>query len=65
MKIDEEAFYNQKIKEWTTKYGLNEKQADLVYLKAHQELHSHWCDMVNYSDEYAEFAQEILRLSNC
>lgn len=62
--INEKEFKTNKVKEWVKYYGLNEDQAELVYNKAYQELHSHWCDMVNCCDEYAEFAQTILKLQN-
>lgn len=62
--IDEKAFKAQKVNEWMSYWNLNEAQAELVYDKAYQDHHSSWCDMVNCCDEYADFAEEILKLAN-
>lgn len=62
--INEKEFKANKIKEWVAYYGLNEAQSELAFDKPYQDLHSSWCDMVNFCDEYAEFAQDILKLQN-
>ncbi len=59
---NEKEFKAQKIEEWVKYYGLNKAQAELVYNKAYADLHSYWSDMENCCDEYAEFAQNILKL---
>lgn len=62
--INEKEFKSNKIKEWVKYYDLNEAQAEFIYNKAYADLHSCWSDMVDCIDEYAEFAQSILRLQN-
>lgn len=62
--INEKEFKSEKIKEWVACYDLNEAQAELVYNKAYNDLHAYWSDMENCCDEYAEFAQSILKLQN-